>query len=279
MPRRPRIHLPNAHYHVTLRGNHQQDIFRSAEDRRLLDMIVARSIETFGARIHAYCWMSNHLHLLVQIGTEPLGSVMRQIASEYARAFQRRLQTTGHLFERRYHATFIHNDRYLLAVVHYIHYNPVEAKLVRAVAEYPWSSHGCYAGERTETWLTTDFVLDMFSATRPAAIAAYLKFMDLPPEEVLPSDEEASSLETLIEQACARFNTSLAELRAGNRDERLVQARAWISHLAIANNLANLSELSRLLGRDRATLRHAMRRFPREEDQHTGLIPTIYTGT
>ena len=279
MPRRPRIHQTNAYYHVTLRGNHQQDIFRSGEDRRLLNTIVARWIANYGAKVHAYCWMSNHVHLLVQVGTEPLGSVMRQIASEYARAFQRKLQTTGHLFERRYHASFIHNDRYLLAVVHYIHYNPVEARLVRAVAEYPWSSHGCYAGERTETWLTTGFVLDRFSAVRPDAIAAYLKFMDLRPEEVLPSDGEMSSLDALMEHACARFNTSLAELQADNRDERLMKARAWISHRAIENKIANLSELSRILSRDRATLRYAMQRFPSKEDEPFELIPTFYTGT
>jgi putative transposase len=281
VPRRPRIHQPDGFYHVTLRGNHQQDIFRNDTDRRLLSAIVARSTSTYGARVHAYCWMSNHLHLLVQIGSEPLGSVVRQIASEYARAYQRRLQTTGHLFERRHHASLVRDDRYLLTLLRYIHLNPVEAGIVRNAGEYRWSSHGAYAGECTETWLTTEFLLAMFAHDRPAAITAYLRFMQtsIDGAEAL-SDAiatNASSLDSLIAEACTRFHTSLVELQAECRDVRLMQVRAWISLQAITLGIATMSELARALGRDRATLRNSMRRYL--NDRGTGVIPTICSGT
>ena len=52
MPRQLRIHVPGAFYHVTLRGNHRQDIFFCDEHRCWLDTIVAEAIERFGARVH-----------------------------------------------------------------------------------------------------------------------------------------------------------------------------------------------------------------------------------
>ena len=125
MPRRLRIHVPGGFYHVTLRGNHQQPIFERDEDRWLLNLIVARALDRHDARLHAYCWMGNHLHLLLQVGVSHLGMPMRQIAAEFARAIQLRMATTGHFFERRYHAT-----------------------LIEATDGYPWSSHHAYLGER-----------------------------------------------------------------------------------------------------------------------------------
>jgi putative transposase len=173
-----RIHVAGGFYHVTLRGNHQQDVFREHSDRALLNAVVGRALCRHEAQIHAYCWMSNHLHLLIRVSASPLGPVMRDIASNYARAFQLKMQTSGHLFERRYHATLIDVDAYLLAVLRYIHLNPVAAGLVRKVSEYRWSSHRAYAGGSGEPWLTTDFALAMFAQTRERAHAAYCRFVD-----------------------------------------------------------------------------------------------------
>jgi putative transposase len=164
MPRRLRVHVPGGFYHVTLRGNHQNAIFFNDGDRRLLNKIVARAIKTFETRAHAYCWMSNHFHLLLQIGTHPLARPMRQIASEYARAMQISLGTTGHFFERRYHANLVDADSYLLELVRYIHLNPVRAGIAASPSVFRWSSHHAYLGTRADDWVTTDFVLQMFSS-------------------------------------------------------------------------------------------------------------------
>ena len=185
MPRKLRLHVPGGFYHVTLRGNHQQPIFAAAHDHHLLNTIVARAIENFGARLHAYCWMTNHLHLLLQPGDEPLAGPMRQIASEFARAMQRRLETTGHFFERRFHATLVDVDSYLLAVLRYVHLNPVTAGMVSDLAEFPWSSHPNYLGLRAQPWLTTNFALGLFSADAERAIAAYRDFMGLQQDATL----------------------------------------------------------------------------------------------
>jgi len=89
--RRPRLHVPGGFYHVTLRGNHRQDIFFSDEDRFRLERYVATALEQVGARTHAYCWMTNHIHLLIQVADTPLGAFMQRIGTRYARAVQARV--------------------------------------------------------------------------------------------------------------------------------------------------------------------------------------------
>lgn len=284
MPRRLRIHVPGGFYHVTLRGNHQHDIFRSDADRFLLNAIVGRAIEVYGASVHAYCWMSNHLHFLVQVGEQPLGNVMRQIASGYARAFQQKLPTTGHLFERRHHASLVDVDSYLLELLRYIHLNPVRANIVARPAEYRWSSHLAYAGRAAaEPWLTTSFALAMFSEDIRSARAAYGRFMECTSafelEATLPSIEAASmehrpadqlpsatltvmpqqSLAQLIDEGCRRFGVLEQHLSTASRDPLLVQARAWIAREALDRRVSTLSAVARALGRDRATLRFGIR--------------------
>ncbi len=230
--------------------------------------------------------MTNHLHFFIQVGDTPLGMVMRDIASNYARAFQAKLDTTGHLFERRYYAKVVDVDTYLFAVLRYIHLNPVANGLVRCVNDYPWSSHGAYAGlSPPHAWLETDFVLSAFDQRRREAHIAYLRFMaqtdpgsDVPIIEAADGDilgrddftarvlnrpfkprPPGPSLEQLIDEVCRKFDLTVARLRSPSREPGVVRARAWIAHLALKHGSASLSEIARFLGRDRATLRYAMR--------------------
>jgi putative transposase len=290
MSRPLRVHLRGGFYHVTLRGNHQQPIFHIDGDRQRLDEIVAGALETYAARLHAYCWMTNHLHFLIQVSDDPLGSVMRQIASAYARAFQRKLQTTGHLFERRYHARIVDVESYLLRLLRYIHLNPVVAGMARVAGDYRWSSHHAYAGTQAVPWITTDFALKMFGSPRSEAVAAYLLFLNCDlADAAYPLDEPASScpperkpdrtfvgkgtqsqdaqsLAELLDEACRRFGTTVEQLRSESRDQYLIQVRAWIARRALERKIANLSQIARMLGRDRTTLRSAMQRYPREPE-------------
>jgi putative transposase len=127
-----------------LRGNHREDLFATPADRYKLNEIVGEVLEHFGARAHAFCWMTNHLHLLAQVAEQPLGKIMHRVAMRYARYRHRQLGTTGHLFERRYRAKLVEMDQYAFALLRYIHRNPVVAGIVQDPADYPWSSHRAY---------------------------------------------------------------------------------------------------------------------------------------
>lgn len=287
MPRRLRIHVPGGFYHVTLRGNHQQAIFHCDGDRSLLNKIVSRALDKYGSRLHAYCWMSNHLHLLVQVGNEPLSCLMRQIAAEFARAMQIKSETTGHFFERRYHATLIEATDYLFTVLRYIHWNPVRAGLCRTVDGYRWSSHHAYASHRCEPWMTTSYILNKFNASSGSAIQGYLDFMNVPQEEmdspfpegafIFGSDQfverirgvdkhvlSKQLLSELIAEACMRFEVTPERLSGAGRDRYLTKVRGWIAHQAGKRGISNRSEVARALGRSEGALRRAILLYPGE---------------
>jgi len=285
MPRSPRIHAPGALYHVTLRGNHRQDIFFTLDDRSLLTRILREIIDECGAQLHAYCYMTNHVHALLQVSNTPLSRIMLLVAGRYARRVQARLQTTGHLFEKRYHALLVDADQYLLALLRYIHLNPVRANLVASPDDYPWSSHHAYLGTRTEPWVTTEFALRMLGPDRPRALAAYGALLlsaptTSPPFErnereprILGSDAFAQrilgegwkprcsiALERVIADACARFGATETELRSTSRLLHVVRARAWIAEQAVSAGIASVASLARLFNRDASTLRQTLRR-------------------
>ncbi|MBC8025282.1 MAG: transposase [Steroidobacteraceae bacterium] len=290
MPRRLRIHVTGGVYHVTLRGNHRDAIFFQFSDRSLLELIVERALQRFDARLHAYCWMTNHLHFVMQAGTEPIARPMHNIAAEFARAMQIKLETTGHFFERRYHATLVDTDSYMLELLRYVHLNPVEAGLAESVGAYHWSSHHNYIGARADPWVTTDFGLSMFSAERGKAVAAYQKFVDADQEKrwepaqviapgvaILGGDDfvarhnrsapravSKQSLSDLIDEAVRRFGVERVILSSPRRDAFVVQVRAWIGHQAAKRGIATLAAVARELGRTEGALRYALRAYPEE---------------
>lgn len=275
-------------YHVTLRGNHSQDIFFVAEDRHRMSELLADAISRFDARLHAYCYMTNHIHALVQVGDTPLGSIMLRVAGSYARQTQARLQTTGHMFEKRYHSVLVDVDQYLLTVVRYIHLNPVAAGLAESADAYEWSSHHAYTGARGEPWVTTDFALSLFGADSGRAINAYRRFLNVDAGDqpaaspldscnahdprILGSDDfarrllgdtwrpkSAKSIDTLIQEACAMFACAPAELCSPSRRPILVAARAWVAQEAVDGRIASVAEVARKLNRDESSLRHALK--------------------
>ena len=289
MPRSPRIHAPGALYHVTLRGNHRQDIFFTPEDRRLLTSIVREILIDCDAQLHAYCYMTNHVHALLQVRDTPLSRIMLLVAGRYARAVQARLQTTGHLFEKRYHALLVDADEYLLTLLRYIHLNPVRANLTASPDDYPWSSHHAYLGRRREPWVTTGFALRMFDADRQRAIAAYEAFVSAAParsplldrnerdSRILGSDAFArrvlgdnwqprpeSALQNVIDAACTRFGVTEAELRSSSRLNTIARARVWIADQARREEIASVASLARYFNRGESSVREALQRHRSE---------------
>lgn len=287
MPRPPRIHLPGGFYHTTLRGNHRENIFSVDSDRLLLNTIVELALAKHGARIHAYCWMTNHLHMLIQVGTDRLSDLIHRIASGYARAYQANRDTTGHLFENRFHSVLVDADAYLLELIRYIHLNPVRAKLASRVQLYRWSSHHIYSGLTVDRWVTTGFGLTMFSSDRLKAIAAYQEFVACDANEIVsPLDEiqpdqpqilggdafvarinrqlegatSSRTLDSLVDEGCARHGLRRDEIAGHRRDARAASARAWIARQAVSLNIATVAETARAIGCDPKTIRNAFHR-------------------
>ncbi len=282
MPRPPRLHVPGACYHVILRGNHQEALFGSATDRYVLNDIVADVITRFDCRIHAFCWMTNHLHGLVQIAERPLGTIMQRIAARYSRYRHKVLNTSGRLFEQRHKARLVEVDAYFLTLLRYIHLNPVKAKIVNDPSDYPWSSHRAFLGVESISWLTTDFGLSLFCGDLVQARIAYKRFIveardedsEGPDQErnagdsrILGTDQfiaripgapyqprSSLTLEQFAETFCAQHQINAALLRSPSRARQLASVRAVFSTQAIERHIATLCQIARFLNRDPSSL-------------------------
>ena len=178
MPRKPRIEFPGAFYHVIVRGNQKQRVFKDAADyqKYLLTLTVYKNRTS--SRIYAFVFMSNHVHLLIETGDIPLSKVMQGINQTYTLYFNRRYKTVGHLFQGRYKAILCERNAYLLGLIKYIHQNPLRARIVERFDTYAWSSHHAYTGKNNPLGLVdTDQVLHLFSETKTRARRKYLEFM------------------------------------------------------------------------------------------------------
>jgi REP element-mobilizing transposase RayT len=283
MPRQPRLFIPGGFYHVTARGNHQQPLFRDVVDYRALDQIVAAALDPAHARLHAYCWMTNHIHLLVEIAELPLGVLMQRIGTRFARAMQKRVPTTGHLFENRYHARLVNVDEYFLVLLRYIHLNPVRAGMVAGPDQYPWSSHDIYCGRRQAVWVTTDFGLAFFASRTPEARRRYRRYLDeTTPTDDLPTNPKEprvlgsrtataagprsapppprKSLAALASDVCAECGTTLADLASTRRCSKLNHAREMFAARAVCERVATQREVAVFLHRSVAAISRAATR-------------------
>ncbi len=192
MPRPPRLQFPGAVYHVTARGNERRDIFRSDRDREDFLKRLAGCRDRFGFRLLAYCLMTNHFHLALRTAATPLSRIMACLQSSYAQLFNRRYARVGHLFQGRYKSRLVQEDRYLQALIRYVHQNPVRAGITRRACDYPWSSDRHLRRARGPRWLDVDETLAALGANRRAAVARYVELVDgLAATDELPAIAQA----------------------------------------------------------------------------------------
>jgi REP element-mobilizing transposase RayT len=126
MARPLRIEFPGALYHVIVRGNERKAVFRDDSDRECYLRRLAHYREKLDFRLLAYCLMNNHIHLAIESGEKPLSRIMAGLQSSYTQYFNRRHRRAGHLFQGRYKAFLVEKDPYALALLRYLHENPVD---------------------------------------------------------------------------------------------------------------------------------------------------------
>jgi len=289
MPRKPRLHIPGALYHVILRGNAKQDIFFDAEDRRRFLLFLQESIERFEFRLHGYCLMTNHLHLAIQVREVPLSRIMQNLSLRYTKWINWRRDRIGHVFHGRFKAVMVEADNYLTQLVAYLHLNPVRARITERPEEYPWSSHQAYLGLCHAPWLTTEFVLSQFSNREAKAREAFRRFVvsrcdeshrpefhgmntidsrvfgDVPfIQETLENEPEKNvmmSTDDILASAQEICGVTAEEMLSPGQGFRISEARALAAWGVLATNSGTLKELGIKLGRDATSLSSAAKRL------------------
>ncbi len=147
MARKRRVWYPGATYHVMSRGNRRTAIFQDHADYLYFLELVSKAKELYPFKIHSLCLMSNHFHMSLETVDTELWKIMQKILSVYAEEFNYRHGYTGHLFEGRYTACLVEDERYFLEVSRYIHLNPVKASMVREPLAYDYSSYKLFVNQ------------------------------------------------------------------------------------------------------------------------------------
>jgi hypothetical protein len=108
-----------------------------------------------------FCLMTNHVHLLIETPAPNLGVGMSRFHGDYARRFNDRHGTNGHVFQGRYGAVRVKDDAQLITVVRYLDRNPREAGLATDSAPWPWCSSSALRGGAGPSWLATNRLFEL----------------------------------------------------------------------------------------------------------------------
>jgi putative transposase len=203
MSRLRRHSLPGQPHHVIQRGNNRAVIFRTNEDFLYFHESLRLATHRFDCLIHAYVFMSNHVHLLMTpADSTALGHAMRSLGIRYAGYFNRRYGRTGTLFESRYRSHVVTSERYLFTCYRYIEENPLRAGLVRSLPAYRWSSYHANALGAEDALLSPHERFTSLGRTRRERQLAYRAlFRDEISPDVLTSIRLATRRGTMLTDA------------------------------------------------------------------------------
>ena len=300
MPRKPRLHYPGALYHVILRGNARQDIFFEDQDRYRLYLLLQEGVERFGHRILAFCLMTNHIHLAIQVGNVPLSRILQNLSFRYTRWVNWRQNRVGHLFQGRYKAFVVDAEPYLLELVAYLHLNPVRVGMASDATDYPWSSHRAYLGRELLPWLDSDFVLGQFSGKLNRARGQFEEFVagkieeghrgafhgqqsadgrfvggDSFVEEILRREEslppQKPDAAAILSCAAKLYGLTLADLAAPGQKRHPSEGRMLAAWAVRELSDSSLAELAQMVGREASAMSAAAARFEVRQGQESRL--------
>lgn len=144
MARPVRIDVEDQWYHVVARGQRREKLFLDEVDFRQYLKELQNALKRRHGILGAFCLMTNHVHLLIHRSVFNLAGILQLAHSRYGRHFNRRHRKHGYVFQGRYKAYLVLDDRYLASLLRYIHRNPVAAGMVRRCEDYRWSSDGYY---------------------------------------------------------------------------------------------------------------------------------------
>ena len=146
MPRTARVVVPDVALHVIQRGNNRSACFVAGSDYRTYLRYLRDYAFEFGCAVHAYCLMTNHVHLLLTpASARACAQLMKHVGQCYVQTFNMAHGRSGTLWEGRFHSCLVPTEGYVLACYRYIELNPVRAGMVSVPEQYPWSSFAANA--------------------------------------------------------------------------------------------------------------------------------------
>jgi len=190
MARRPRIEIAG-YYHIINRGVEQRVIFKEPADFEYFEALMCFYAKSYGITLHNYCLMTNHYHLLIEIQEENLSKFMRQLNMNYAIYFNKKYKRVGHLWQGRFKSWYVTDEAYLYTLMLYIEQNPLKAKMVKHLEEYPYSSYHYFLADEIPECLQQSWIVQNHGEDKEAIKAMLKSSVD---STVLQELKKASSL-------------------------------------------------------------------------------------
>lgn len=257
MARKPRLHAPGSYRHLIDRGNRHQDIFERPGDYVEFLAAFLEAARQGGLLPLGLCLMPNHWHALVKEGEIPLGEILHPVLGRFAFVSNRRNGRSGHLFQGRFKDDLVETTEGAKEVLRYIHRNPLRAKLVENLDDWPWSSHAEYAGNKPESTVSTGILLSAFSEDPAAARQLYVEFM----AQKVPEGVRPDMLPTLNRTAArveGEGGLPPGTLRGSRRDPDAVRERRRFIRLVAAAGVKP-QDIAAYLGISRSSVFFAIR--------------------
>lgn len=161
MARLARVVAPGIPHHVTQRGNRRQQVFFNDDDYLIYRKLLAEGCRNAGVEVWAYCFMPNHVHLiLVPSDADGLRAALGEAHRRYTRHVNLREGWRGYLWQGRF-ASFPMDESYLTACARYVELNPVRARLVSKPRDWRWSSARAHLAAKDDELVRVQPLLDL----------------------------------------------------------------------------------------------------------------------
>ncbi|MDD2402348.1 MAG: transposase [Clostridia bacterium] len=279
MARKTRIHYEGALYHVICRGNNKEYVFKEDKNKEKYLQLIRKYKEKYSFKVYAYCIMGNHVHMLIEVGNIPLNKIMQGVQQAYTYYYNKRNNRSGHVFEQRYKAILCDKEEYLLALIRYIHQNPVRAGIKEGL-NYQYCSHKTYIEnselgssivKNVDDLVDVQFPLSLFGEESRRQLEEYIRFVG-EEEELIPTIKEEDliseveecknskcenkeygeetlkyPIDTIITAVCSYCNIKKEEVRFKIRTRKIVEARKIIIYMAKEYSDITNKELSELI--------------------------------
>jgi REP-associated tyrosine transposase len=177
LARPPRINLAGLTYHVWANAIAGARLYRDAHDKDIALRLLREEIRLSKWTCLTYALMSTHYHLLLRLAEPTLSSGFLRFNLRYARYYNDRYGTRGHVFDGRFENKIVDSREDELEVARYIAFNPVRANMCRRPEDYPWSAYGAIAGLYPK-----DPIVDLRAALAPigGSRQAYRAYVEEP---------------------------------------------------------------------------------------------------
>jgi putative transposase len=298
MPRPDRVFIEGGVYHVYNRIGRGERVLEREREADTFVELLRRVVRRDGLTVYAWCLMSNHYHLAVRTGAVSLDRPMRSLQQLVTRGVNARQKVFGPLWQGRYRAKLVEDQRYLDQLLIYIHLNPVSAGIVDDPASYPWSGHCEILRQMKDPIVDVDEVLRVFGKTRRSARSAYIRRLKgameaewigeapghLPwwrlgrPPKGEQEDPEVAvrqrrqreakgpewrpqlTTEEFVAQTIAGLGLDLEDVRSRQRSPELVRARELVMVLGVERYGLKVRALAAAIGKSPDGMSHALAR-------------------